>query len=122
MSPSRLGIFTCGSVLATLVRIDVRKAAARNDKMQAVRRDDAVEQMMRRARHPAARLERADAHGAGKHSACESGARLSRRPSPATRGTVTAPGDVWIWSRLLPSETVVSGAHRPRCEGRNAAP
>jgi hypothetical protein len=39
-----------------LVRIDVREAAAGDDEMQAVRRDGAVEQMVRRARRASARL------------------------------------------------------------------
>ena len=40
-----------------LVRVDLGLAAARDHEMQAVRRDRAVEQMMRRARRAAARLE-----------------------------------------------------------------
>ena len=42
---------------AVLVRVDVGFAAAGNDEVQAVRRDRAVEELMRRARGAAARLE-----------------------------------------------------------------
>ena len=40
-----------------LVRVDVGFAASCNHEMQAIRRDGAVEEMMRRARRAAARLE-----------------------------------------------------------------
>ncbi len=50
-------LYTAVDQKLVLVRIDIRKTAARNDEMQAVRRDGAVEQMMRRACRATARFE-----------------------------------------------------------------